>query len=311
MSPAVPIATYRLQLSSAFGFDDATKLVPYLKSLGISHLYASPFLKARAGSTHGYDIIDHGQLNPEFGGEAGFARLSAALAQADIGLILDFVPNHMGVGGADNAWWLDVLEWGPKSPHAASFDIDWDTLPYRREGGVLLPILGRAYGDALESGEIVLRYDAQEGSFSAWYYEHRLPIRPDRYGEMLRTIVGHAGAGEEAAGRRLLELAAHASPSARALARAGAGLQGGPCRRSRRGRIDRARHWRLPSRSGRSRERGRAPSVARTATLSPGALARCRQRDQLSPLLRHQRPGRAARGRFHIPSGWCTSWWLG
>ena len=215
MIPAVPIATYRLQLSSAFGFDDAVKLVPYLQSLGISHLYASPFLKARAGSTHGYDIIDHSQLNPEFGGEAAFSRLSAALAQADIGLILDFVPNHMGVGGADNAWWLDVLEWGPKSPHAASFDIDWDTLPYRGDGGVLLPILGRPYGDALESGDIVLRYDGQEGSFSAWYFEHRLPIRPDRYGEMLRTIVGHAGAAEEAAGRRLLELAAlHRHPRA-------------------------------------------------------------------------------------------------
>jgi (1->4)-alpha-D-glucan 1-alpha-D-glucosylmutase len=215
MIPAVPIATYRLQLSSAFGFDDAAKLVPYLRSLGISHLYASPFLKARAGSTHGYDIIDHSQLNPEFGGEAAFARLSAALAQADIGLILDFVPNHMGVGGADNAWWLNVLEWGPKSPHAASFDIDWDTLPYRSDGGVLLPILGRPYGEALENGEIVLRYDGQEGSFSAWYFEHRLPIRPDRYGEMLRTIVGHAGAGEEATGRRLLELAAlHRHPRA-------------------------------------------------------------------------------------------------
>jgi (1->4)-alpha-D-glucan 1-alpha-D-glucosylmutase len=215
MIPAVPIATYRLQLSSAFGFDDAAKLVPYLRSLGISHLYASPFLKARAGSTHGYDIIDHSQLNPEFGGEAAFARLSAALAQADIGLILGFVPNHMGVGGADNAWWLNVLEWGPKSPHAASFDIDWDTLPYRSDGGVLLPILGRPYGEALENGEIVLRYDGQEGSFSAWYFEHRLPIRPDRYGEMLRTIVGHAGAGEEATGRRLLELAAlHRHPRA-------------------------------------------------------------------------------------------------
>jgi (1->4)-alpha-D-glucan 1-alpha-D-glucosylmutase len=215
MIPAIPVATYRLQLSSAFGFDDAAKLVPYLKSLGISHLYASPFLKARAGSTHGYDIIDHGQLNPEFGGEPAFARLSAALAMADMGLILDFVPNHMGIGGADNTWWLDVLEWGPKSPHAASFDIEWETLPYRREGGVLLPILGRSYGDALESEEIVLRYDAEQGSFSAWYYEHRLPIRPDRYGEMLRTIVAAAGAGEEPAGRQLLGLAArHGHPRA-------------------------------------------------------------------------------------------------
>ncbi len=208
MPPGIPIATYRLQLSAAFTFEDATKLVPYLKALGISHLYASPFLKARAGSTHGYDIIDHNEINPEFGGEAGFARLSAALTEADIGLILDFVPNHMGVGYADNGWWLDVLEWGGKSPYAAAFDIDWDLLPHRRGGGVLLPILGSPYGQALEHGEIELKYHAEEGSFSAWYYEHRLPIRPDRYGEMLRLIVNAASAGNEAAGRQLLELAA-------------------------------------------------------------------------------------------------------
>jgi (1->4)-alpha-D-glucan 1-alpha-D-glucosylmutase len=208
MPPGVPIATYRLQLSAAFTFEDATKLVPYLKALGISHLYASPFLKARAGSTHGYDIVDHNEINPEFGGEAGFARLSAALTEADIGLILDFVPNHMGVGYADNGWWLDVLEWGQKSPYAPAFDIDWDLLPHRRGGGVLLPILGAPYGQALENKEIELKYDAEEGRFSAWYYEHRLPIRPDRYGEMLRLIVNAASAGNEAAGRQLLELAA-------------------------------------------------------------------------------------------------------
>ena len=208
MPPGIPIATYRLQLSAAFTFDDAARLVPYLKSLGISHLYASPFLTARAGSTHGYDIVDHNEINPEFGGEAGFARLSAALAEADIGLILDFVPNHMGIGYADNAWWLDVLEWGEKSPYAAGFDIDWDLLQHHHGGGVLLPILGSPYGHALENGEIVLKYDGEEGSFSAWYYEHRLPIRPDRYGEMLRLIVNAAAAGNEAAGRRLLELAA-------------------------------------------------------------------------------------------------------
>jgi (1->4)-alpha-D-glucan 1-alpha-D-glucosylmutase len=208
MPPGIPIATYRLQLSAAFTFDDAATLVPYLKSLGISHLYASPFLKARAGSTHGYDIVDHNQINPEFGGEAGFARLSAALTEADIGLILDFVPNHMGIGYADNAWWLDVLEWGEKSPYAVAFDIEWDLLPHRGGGGVLLPILGSPYGHALENGDIVLKYDGEEGSFSAWYYEHRLPIRPDRYGEMLRMIVNAAAAGNETAGRRLLELAA-------------------------------------------------------------------------------------------------------
>ena len=118
MPPLIPIATYRLQFTPSFGFDDATRIVPYLKALGISHLYASPFLKARAGSTHGYDIVDHNALNPEFGGEEAFLRLSEALAQADIGLILDFVPNHMGVHYADNAWWLDVLEWGPKALYA-------------------------------------------------------------------------------------------------------------------------------------------------------------------------------------------------
>src|SRR5215207_3380199 len=158
MPPGIPIATYRLQLSAAFTFDDAAKLVPYLQALGISHLYASPFLTARAGSTHGYDIVDHNAINPEFGGEASFDRLSAALKLAGIGLILDFVPNHMGIGFADNSWWLDVLEWGEKSPYAAAFDIDWDLLQHRH-AGVLLPILGTPYGQALEQGEIVLKYD--------------------------------------------------------------------------------------------------------------------------------------------------------
>jgi (1->4)-alpha-D-glucan 1-alpha-D-glucosylmutase len=207
MPPAIPTATYRLQLSGKFGFAAAADLVPYLAKLGISHLYASPFLKARAGSTHGYDIVDHNALNPEFSGDDGFAKLSKALADANIGLILDFVPNHMGVAYADNAWWLDVLEWGPRSPHAQSFDIDWETLPYRPQGGILLPILGKSYGDALEDGDLALKYDPKEGSFSAWYYEHRLPIRPNRYGEILKNVVAAAGATEEEAGRRLLAFA--------------------------------------------------------------------------------------------------------
>jgi (1->4)-alpha-D-glucan 1-alpha-D-glucosylmutase len=214
MPTEIPQATYRLQLSASFGFDEAAKLVPYLKFLGITHLYASPFLKARKGSTHGYDIVDHGKLNPEFGGDAGFERLSDALAAADMGLILDFVPNHMGIGYSDNAWWLDVLEWGPKSPHAASFDIDWETLPYRRGGGLLIPILGRPYGDALEHGEITLRYDHSEGSFSAWYFEHRLPICPNRYDDIVRTIVTVADASQTPAGRRLLEVVSRYSEPA-------------------------------------------------------------------------------------------------
>ncbi|WGD54321.1 malto-oligosyltrehalose synthase [Bradyrhizobium sp. CB1650] len=208
MPPAIPLATYRLQLTADFDFDKAAEVVAYLKALGITHLYASPIMKARKGSTHGYDIVDHSQLNPELGGEAGFARLSEALKKHDLGLIIDFVPNHVGVHFADNPVWLDVLEWGQASPHAVSFDIDWDQLPYRARGGVLLPILGVSYGEALERGEIELRYDADEGSFSAWYYEHRLPVAPERYGEVLRMVVKEADAAETEAGKRLLALAA-------------------------------------------------------------------------------------------------------
>ena len=207
MPPAIPIATYRLQLSADFDFNAAAAVVPYLKALGITHLYASPFMKAREGSTHGYDIVDHTQFNPELGGEPGFERLSAVLKQHDLGLILDFVPNHVGVHFADNPWWLDVLEWGPASPHAVSFDIDWDLLPYRARGGVLLPIIGSSYGQALERGEIELRYDAGEGSFSAWYFEHRLPIAPERYSEILRAIVKEADAEAGPAGKTILALA--------------------------------------------------------------------------------------------------------
>src|ERR1700712_2480907 len=207
MPPAIPIATYRLQLTADFDFDAAAAVVPYLKALGITHLYASPFMKARKGSTHGYDVVDHTRINPELGGDAGFERLSQALQAHDLGLILDFVPNHVGVHFADNPWWLDVLEWGPASPHAVSFDIDWELLPYRARGGVLLPILGSSYGEALEKGEIELRYDGSEGSLSAWYFEHRLPIAPERYSEILGAIVKQAGAEDDAAGKVLLALA--------------------------------------------------------------------------------------------------------
>ena len=208
MAPAIPLATYRLQLTADFGLVQAAQIVPYLRSLGISHLYVSPFLKARAGSTHGYDVIDHNAVNPELGGEEGLHQLSAALAAADIGLILDFVPNHMGVHYADNAWWLDVLEWGRRSPYANFFDIDWDLLPYRPSGGVLIPILGTSYGEALENGEIELRYDAEEGSFSAWYYEHRLPISPTRYAEILDKVTTEGRARDMLGGWKLIELAA-------------------------------------------------------------------------------------------------------
>jgi (1->4)-alpha-D-glucan 1-alpha-D-glucosylmutase len=207
-----PLSTYRLQLTKDFGFDDAARVVPYLKSLGVTHLYTSPFFKARPGSAHGYDVVDHRVLNPELGGEEAFARLSAALKDAGLGLILDFVPNHMAIG-SDNAWWMDVLEWGQKSPRAASFDISWELLPHRQSGGVLLPVLGRPYGDALTAGEIVLKYDAAEGSFSAWYFDHRFPINPQRYSDIIKTVVSTAHAADAPAGRALLALAnEHARP---------------------------------------------------------------------------------------------------
>jgi (1->4)-alpha-D-glucan 1-alpha-D-glucosylmutase len=182
-----------LQLNRDFTFADATALVDYLADLGVSHLYASPFLKARPGSTHGYDIIDHNRLNPEIGTEQDLATLSERLAARGMGLILDFVPNHMGVGGEDNAWWLDVLEWGEASPYAEYFDIDWQALRPDSRGKVLLPVLGDQYGAILEKGEIVLRFDRAEGSFSAWYYDHRFPIAPRRYAGLLRRAAEIAG----------------------------------------------------------------------------------------------------------------------
>ena len=185
---APPLSTYRLQLRKEFGFDDAARVVPYLKSLGITHVYTSPFFTARPGSTHGYDVVDHHTLNPEFGGEAGFARLSAALKEAGLGLILDFVPNHMAVG-SDNAWWMDVLEWGQKSQHAAAFDISWELLPYRPAAACCCRCLGKPYGEALTGGEIALKYDAATGSFSAWYFDHRFPINPQRYADIIKTVV--------------------------------------------------------------------------------------------------------------------------
>jgi (1->4)-alpha-D-glucan 1-alpha-D-glucosylmutase len=201
------LATYRLQLTRDFGFARAAEVAPYLKALGITHVYASPFTRARGGSNHGYDVVDHTAFNPELGGEAAFETFSATLKANGLALILDFVPNHMGVHDSDNAWWLDVLEWGPKSRHAKSFDIDWDMLPHRRKPGVLLPILGSSYGEALDKGEIELRYDAREGSFSAYYYEHRLPITPTRYSDILRTIIGATDAEQDAAASALLALA--------------------------------------------------------------------------------------------------------
>src|SRR3954467_3514331 len=165
----VPDATYRIQLHKDFRFADAIKLVPYLARLGISHLYASPFLKARPGSTHGYDVIDHNAVNPEIGTEAELRKLMDTLREHGMGLVPDLVPNHMGVLHADNAWWLDVLEKGRASPYARYFDIDWS------RGKLLLPVLGKHYGEALEAGELKVE-KGKDGRWSVRYYQHRFPL---------------------------------------------------------------------------------------------------------------------------------------
>lgn len=178
----VPRATYRLQFRKEFGFDDAAELAPYLAALGISHVYASPYLKARPGSTHGYDIVDHNALNPELGTPEAFQRMVAAFGKHGLGQILDFVPNHMGVGGADNAKWLDVLEWGAGSEFADWFDIEWQPDRNFLKGKLLVPLLGDQYGAVLESGALQLRFDVDAGSFAVWAYEtHKLPICPRHY----------------------------------------------------------------------------------------------------------------------------------
>ena len=183
-------ATARLQFHKDFTMDMAAALVPYYASLGISHLYASPLLKSRPGSTHGYDIVDHNQVDPELGGEEALRRLVAVLRQHDMGLVLDIVPNHMGVGGADNAWWLDVLEWGRASAHAEYFDIDWDPPDASLRGRMLAPFLGSPYGDCLNNKELTLQFDPEDGRLFVGYYTHRFPINPRDYPSVLLTEGG-------------------------------------------------------------------------------------------------------------------------
>jgi (1->4)-alpha-D-glucan 1-alpha-D-glucosylmutase len=176
----IPSATYRIQFNAGFTFRDATGLVPYLAELGISDLYASPYLQARPGSVHGYDIVDHGHLNPEIGTEHDHARMSAALREHGLGQMMDIVPNHMGIAmgarGRRNRWWMSVLENGPSSPYARHFDIDWNPRNPELCGKVLLPVLGDQYGRVLEDGELNLVYEA--GQFRIEYYENVFPANP-------------------------------------------------------------------------------------------------------------------------------------
>jgi (1->4)-alpha-D-glucan 1-alpha-D-glucosylmutase len=197
-----PRATYRLQFHKDFTFDDAAVIIPYLARLGISHVYASPIHKARPGSTHGYDIVDHRAINPELGGEEAFYRFSDTLGRHGLGLVLDIVPNHMGIGGADNPTWLSTLEWGALSPASRAFDIDWERLGANRK--LVVPFLANRYGDALDKGELKLAFDAAEGSFSVWHYEHRCPICPLSFPIILdRALVALGEIGTESSAHLL------------------------------------------------------------------------------------------------------------
>jgi (1->4)-alpha-D-glucan 1-alpha-D-glucosylmutase len=192
LAPSVtPLSTYRLQFTPRFRFDDARAIAPYLAMLGVGHMYASPYLKARPGSEHGYDVTDPNSLNPEVGTTEEHAAMIDALQANGLGHILDFVPNHMGVGGAENPWWRDVLEWGEASPYGGFFDIDWRPLRAEMRGKVLVPFLGDYYGGVLERGELVPTFDVETGSFSIAYFDRTFPIATSCYGELLARAVEH------------------------------------------------------------------------------------------------------------------------
>ncbi|HET6149008.1 MAG TPA: malto-oligosyltrehalose synthase [Polyangia bacterium] len=183
----VPLATYRLQLNKTFTLRDATALVPYLDALGISDIYASPFLAARPGSIHGYDVVDPTRLNPEVGSDEDLDALVAALRDRGMGLIMDVVPNHMCIASVENRFWLDVLENGRSSPYARFFDIDWYPPKAELTDKVLLPVLGEQYGRVLESQQLTIEHD--QGAFWCRYFQSRFPIGPRTVRPILEPIV--------------------------------------------------------------------------------------------------------------------------
>ncbi len=198
-----PRATYRVQLHAGFGFDDVAAIAGYLADLGVSHVYCSPYLQAAAGSTHGYDVVDHHRLNVELGGAEAFGRMTQALAAHGLSQVADIVPNHMAAVGRENPWWWDVLENGPSSQWADAFDIDWPTVtplrgPLRPSAAagnrVLLPILGDHYGRLLEAGQLHL---ARQGSaFEVRYFDHAVPISPRTLDVLLTRAAARSGSEE-------------------------------------------------------------------------------------------------------------------
>ena len=204
--PRIPLATYRLQLGSQLTFDHAAGLVPYLAALGISDCYISPFFETSSESSHGYDVSDHNSIRGELGGEEAFVRFSETLGRLGLGLLIDLVPNHMGIARNRNAWWRDVLENGPRSRYSHVFDIDWRPTKPELAGKVLLPVLGDQYGLVLERGE--LRLELNEGIFTIRYYDTTLPIAPHSYSRILGHRIEELEADLGPAHPGLLELRA-------------------------------------------------------------------------------------------------------
>ncbi len=182
--PRIPIATYRLQFNRYFKFSHARTLVSYLYDLGITDIYASPYFKAKEGSLHGYDIVDHNTLDPEIGTEEEYNELVNKLWEYGMGQILDIVPNHMCITSKENVLWMDVLENGPSSIYEKYFDIDWEPIKKELKDKVLLPILGDQYGNVLDRQELKLNFE--EGAFIIQYYEHNFPVRPKTYIDILK-----------------------------------------------------------------------------------------------------------------------------
>jgi (1->4)-alpha-D-glucan 1-alpha-D-glucosylmutase len=194
MPARAPLATYRLQFNSNFRFRDAISILDYLRELGISHVYSSPVLGSRSGSGHGYDVTDPTKIDLDEGGEEEFAALQSALEERGMGLVLDLVPNHMAAS-KENRWWMDVLEFGPDSPFASYFDIDWKPPSRTLENKLLLPFLGRPFGDVLNDGELHL--DWQDGRFVLQYGEQLFPIAPTSYAQILNSAVNGKSASLE------------------------------------------------------------------------------------------------------------------
>jgi (1->4)-alpha-D-glucan 1-alpha-D-glucosylmutase len=179
----IPAATYRLQLHRDFTFADACTILDYLQQLGISDVYASPILTSRRGSTHGYDGTDPARIDPSLGGEEGFATFQRELQKRGMGLLLDVVPNHMAAS-SENRWWMDVLESGPNSAFASYFDIDWHPGPRDMEDRILLPVLGKAFGEVLDSADLSLSFE--DAKFFIKYFDLIFPVAPRSYRNILR-----------------------------------------------------------------------------------------------------------------------------